>query len=310
MYFCAHSFFDMFMRKKLIKNHYTRLSRYPDALIPAALLSASILGQRKHVLLLYACAFAIHLFSLGVSHGIRAAFAGQTRVKSVRGSIMCALLLQITGFIILLFLSYFGYNSCFSVLFPFLIAGVSLNIEHMFYEYLCAMGDSYSAAMCHGLTALFTITGLLLDAGREISLFIPITATISAIISVVVSAVIHGLSGKLNARVIRCAPRAMIYSAFYPSVFAITVLFLRVDPLSVPFFTGLTIYEFCRTPYRRSSMESRMMNRFLFVLSVFTGICMILSFCLYGNTASQTVFFSCFTVIIASVCSFVMFGRV
>ena len=298
------------MHKKVINNHYTRLSRYPDTLIPAALLSASILGQGKRALLLYACALAIHLFSLGASHGIRAAFASQMTLKSVRGSVMCAFLLQITGFIILLFLSYFGYNSCYSMLFPFLIAGVSLNIEHMFYEYLYAMEDKYSAAMCHGLTFLFTITGLLLDAGRDISLFIPITTTISAIVSVVVSTVIHGLSGKLNARVIRCAPRAMIYSAFYPSLFAITVLFFRIDSLSVPFFTGLTIYEFCRTPYRRSSMESRMMNLFLFVLSVFAGICMVMSFCLYGNTASQTVFFSCFTVIIASICSFVMFGRV
>lgn len=306
----ATPFFDMYMHKRVNKNKYTRLSRFPDALIPAALLAASILGQGKRAMLLYLCAIAVHMLSLGASHGIRAAFARQTTVKAVRGSVMCAITLQLTGFIILLFLSYLNCNIDLLSLLPVLVAGLSLNIEHMFYEYLYAMGDLYSAVMCHGLTALFTLTGLLLDAGRETTYCVSIAAVISAAVSFVISATIHGLSGRINAQVIKCAPRAMVYSASYPFILSIMTFFLRDVSLSVPFFSGLIIYELCRTPYRRSSMESRLMNRFLFSLSVIAGICMIVSFCFYEKTAPQAVFLICGAVIASSICSFVMFGRI
>ena len=291
-------------------SHSIRLTRLSDAFLPASLLAASTCGQGKTALRLYLSALTIHLLSLGASCGIRAAFAGQTTVRAVRGSVKCAILLHSLGLIIILFLLYINFfiGSFFPV--PLLVAGFCLNIEHMFYEYLYAIGDSYSAAMCHGLTALFTIAGLALDAGGDSHIWTLMASSLSAAVSLVISVASgDGVSGRVNARVMQCAPRAMLHSALYPTVFTIAAAVLHIKTLSIPFFTGLIVYALCRTPFRRTHMESRSMNRFLFALSILSVLVMTVSICCHENTAPQAVFATCGAVILASLCSFIVFGR-
>lgn len=284
----------------------TRLSRVPDALVPAALLGASALGRGDQAAVLYLCVLAVHLLSLGASHGVRAAFARQTSVRAVRGSVLCGGMLQITASIILVFLSYYLYDLRYI---PWIIAGLSLNIEHMFYEYLCAMGDGYSAAMCHVLTALFTFAGLLLGTDGEAAFYAAVATSIPAAVSVVISLYIHGLSVRFNAQVIGRGPRAMIYSAFYPLAVAVIAALCRIKCLSVPFFAGLIVYAFCRTPYRRSRVESRRMNLLLFSLSVLAATCTVASSCFCKTETPQIVFTTCGALLLSSLCSFIAFGK-
>ena len=63
-----------------------RLTRLTDALLPASLLTASLFGHGRSALRIYLSALAVHLFSFGASHGVRAAFARQTTVNAVRGA--------------------------------------------------------------------------------------------------------------------------------------------------------------------------------------------------------------------------------
>lgn len=285
-----------------------RIERMSDAAVPAAFLISSLLGSALPAGRLFMSALEIHLLSLGSCHGVRAAFACQTSIRRVRGSVLCSLALQFAGFLAAILLrKMLAWDQGLSSL-SLLFGGLFLNIEHTFYEYLFSVGDGYSASMCHGLTALLTLAGLLLDAEGGLLPWIPVTTGLSALVSIVIGCAMGGgLPIRLNVQVIRCAPRMLLQSALYPSIFIAWAAISRPSTLHISFFSGLLVLEFCRSPFRRSTAESRSMNRTLLalcsgsVLALITGG-FITSFRLLIDIPSA--------LILASLCALAAFGRI
>lgn len=288
-----------------------RIARLPDVLLPLALLIPAILGKAQESLLLYACFLASHIASLGACCGLRAAFAWQTAIKSVRGSVKTALLLQIPGALVPALAALIFGRGSLPTLLPYLIGGIMLNIEHVFYEYLYAVGDGYSAALCHGLTALFTLAGVMLGAGGEPLPWIPAATALSALVGGVIAWTMgDGTEGKPNDQVLRCAPRALIYSLIYPVIFAGIAALLRLEVIAVPFFAGLAVYELCRSPYRRSPMESGPMNLVLASLCALCIIGIAIQSIAVGGPWQNPVTPTLGAIVLASACAFAAFGSV
>ncbi len=85
------------------KSPNRRLTRISDAFLPAAMMVVSALPDSvvrfpaDFPLLLFAAWFAVALFSLFASRGLRIAFARQPAIRRVRGSVKCSLLLTLAG---------------------------------------------------------------------------------------------------------------------------------------------------------------------------------------------------------------------
>lgn len=285
--------------------------RPPDAILPIAFLAASILGHEPSALTLFVCALIIHALSLASSHGVQAAFAWQTSIKDVRGSVKAALLLQCAGFMISMALLPALLPDRRAALLPMLGAGWLLNIEHTFYEYLYAAGDGYSAALCQGLTGLFTLAGLSLAGGNTKSPWIPGMAGLAASVALVIAiAMGDGATGRLNAQVLKCAPRAMIYSLLYPAAFCAASRLVRLPSPAVPFFAGLAVYALCRTPYRRARVEAAPMNRLLLLLCAAASAGALAEWYFTRSTLLRPFNTACGAVILAAICAFAAFGNV
>ena len=298
------------MRKSLPNRKLVRAS---DAFLPAALMAAAAAGCRTNAVWLFAGGFAMALLSLFSAFGLRAAFASQPAIRAVRGSLACALLLQCLAAVIALIALLLVFPGKSGGLWPFICSGFLLNIEHTFYEYLYAAGDRRGAILCHGLTAALALAGLLLAGERgESAFWIPVATGISAAAAFVIGAVKGGgLKGRLNAQVIRCAPRAALQTALYPAAAAGALCLLRPRRFALAFFAGLMFYELCRTPFRRSPLESKPLNQ---ALACACGIVAAAWIALVPIskvfTWSDEIPLICAMVFLAAVCGFAMFGTI
>ena len=81
---------------------------------------------------------ATKIGSLATADGLRAAFATQPSMKYVQGSVLIALIAQIPGAALALLALWLIPDT--KLLLPLIPCGMLLNIEHVFYEYLFAIG--------------------------------------------------------------------------------------------------------------------------------------------------------------------------
>lgn len=283
--------------------------RPSDAFVPAAFGIASIAGYDRAAMLLYACCFSIHALSLFSSHGVRIAFARQPSIRQVRGSVKCALALQLTGAVLLSLLNALAcrHGSFFPA--SIIVAGFLLNMEHTLYEYLFAVGDGWSASMCHFLTSIFILTGFCMSGERIHSPFLPVFAMLSALVALTISlAMEDGAKGRVNAGVLRCLPRAAFNSTGYVLPAALCAALLLPSTSPSAFFSGLTLYELCRTPYRRTGIEAPFLNRALLSIVSTAVTVMLILWRICGNSVRTAFSDACGALIFASACSFVVFG--
>ena len=281
------------MRKKLTNK--MRLVRPSDGFLPLALLLGCLFGRQNGAIFLFMSIYLIKILSLSASDSLRIAFATQPSMRDVRGSVAGALICNGIGLIIGLILLYLIGTSYFQYGLTFILVGFFLNIEHVFYEYLFATGDRRSAALSRLLTSIFLLTGMLLSDDSNLGIGHPLNymAFAAAMVSCIVGLALGGWPrGRLNARIIRCAPRAMLQTFLYPiSALAAAVLIEGKVPLNFElqplilnfsadspgilpiglcagFFAGWMLVSICRTPFRRSAMESRNMNVILLILII------------------------------------------
>ena len=259
-----------------------RLFRAADAFLPLALLIASLRPSAADPTLLLLLSYGLTaLLSLASGRALRIAFAVQPSIRSVRGSVKTALILQtgaglLAGLFVYIYTTRFGLpaqlgeiarESRAAARFLAIVgAGYLLNIEHTFYEYMYATGDGGSAALSRGITAVLTAGGLMIAESGG-ALWLPGAAAVSALVACVTALAIGGrLKGSLNAGVVRCAPRALVQTFLYPLA-AAAILLLVPSARALPAaLAGLVLWEICRTPFRRSHLESGAFRRNLLIL--------------------------------------------
>ena len=245
-----------------------RLVRPADALLPLGLLIAGLFPGRSPMAVSLAISLlAVRLAGLSSCTALRAAFATQPSIRKVCGSVRAALLLQALGALIVGVAAYAIMGSgFFEEHYHWILAsGLLLNLEHCFYEYLYATGDNRSASLCRAITAVLVAAGILMSRPDGSAWWLTGASGISALVAAVIGILIGGpLKDPPNRQVVRCAPRAMLYTAA-PLLFAISPWKTQTFTYA---FAGWTLYELCKTPFRRSAMESRAMNRVLLVVFV------------------------------------------
>jgi len=269
---------------------------------------------------LYLALFAVRILGLSTSSGLRAAFSLQPSIKKVCGSVKTTLIIQLASSSILALLYHLfrsgGLNSYYIA---FIGLGLMLNIEHIFYEYLYATGDDRSAALCRAITSTLIYAGMLMSSPAADECrptyrleWLLGASLVSTAVSAVIALFIGGrLKGKLNNGVILAAPREMLHTLLYPAAAcAFTRLFPSIEPSPWAFFAGLMVYELCRTPFRRSPAESRIMNRVLIAITAAS-----LALQLFRLPALNDILplsnlpDDMIIIIIACICSFAMFGN-
>lgn len=256
-----------------------RLIRPADALLPLALATAALLGHGAAAVRLFVCLWGARLLGLSTAGSLPMAFARQPSMRDVQGSVKCALLMQLVGAALaacglrLLGPEWFKPEGL-----SFLGAGLLLDLEQVFYEYLYAAGDGSSAGVSRLITAALTFAGLCLSGTLPAAPAIAAAAALLA--SAAVALVIGGgLKGKINLETLACAPSGLLRDALYPAAFAALALLLPryapdiaaaptlANPLpwDASFFIGLAAYSLCRSPFRRTKSEARPMNVALLV---------------------------------------------
>lgn len=261
--------------------------RPADAFLPLALIVASALGKSTASERLYLNMLFPALFALASARGVRIAFSEQPSMRRVAGSVKLALSLQFIGafaFLVVDLIRNQGRFVATNMLYT--AAGMCLNIEHVFYEYLYATGDGASATRVRAITAAVTAAGLAMTTETSGGGLLPHHmewlvggAALAALLSAFIGGAIGGrLKGRVNNRVLRCAPQAMIQSAIYPLAWLIALMLLKPvmfqSLTAVPFFAGLLIYELARTPFRRERRESKVFN-IAMLIAVLFGTAMI-----------------------------------
>lgn len=301
-----------------IKKHPSlRLLRPSDLFLPFAFLTACLLGRGAIALGLFVAWYAAKLCALATADGLRAAFATQPSMRYVQGSALVALACQLPGAALSALILYLIPDTRF--LLPLIPCGMLLNIEHAFYEYLCAVGDKKSATACRCITAVLVLLGLILCTRSQPDFVKPsiinpgwplITCGLSALIGLFIS---FSLGGKLqpvpNPEVLRLAPLSMLHAGLYPalSLPALTLLWPgRFTP--APLFAGLLLYEACRTPFRRSPLESRPMNRLLLIVGGAALLGLVVFKFLVITSVSDLISMTCAALLIAALCAFGLFG--
>ena len=296
-----------------------RLLRLSDLFLPAAFLVASLLGRGEATLGLFVAFYASKLCALACADGLRGTFATQPSMKYVQGSALIALFTQLPGAALAAFLLYFIPGT--KVLLPLIPCGMLLNIEHVFYEYLCAVGDKNSAAFSRCITAVLALLGLLLCMpprhGTFGLVYIDptwplITCGLSVLVGLFISASLGGKFQPIpNFQVFRLAPVAMLQAALCPALTLLTLALLwPANFMPAPAFVGLMLYEACRTPFRRAPLESRGMNRLLLIVGSATLIGFIAFRFLVKTPVSDVIAMTCVSLLIASLCAFGMFGSI
>lgn len=308
------------------------LVRPADAFLPLALLLAALFGHGMTAVYLFACLWGARILALSTAGSLRMAFALQPSMRDVQGSVKCALLAQPSGAALLALLL-----RCLSAewLRPeglaFLGAGLLLNLEHAFYEYLYSAGDGGSALLARLITAALTFAGLVLSETIPAALTIAAAASMLAVCAVAL--VVGGaLKGKLNAQPLRSAPACILQDLLYPAAFAGLMLALprflpafhrpfdglSLAPWDASFFAGLAVYSLCRSTFRRSKSEARQMNIALPIVSA-VGVLIALPALLRPklSTALPTLNGYAFAdlpvfgaaLLLACLCGFALFGN-
>lgn len=298
--------------------------RPSDCFVPIALLILSLTGYAESATQLYISMFSLSLLSLFSGRGLRLTFAFQPSVKSARGSVKCALLLQFcalaASLITLSSLELWDIRTVF----PLLLSGSLLNIEHVFYEYLFAIGESHSATLCQVLTSLFLTTGIVLT-GKEGIYYRPAwivgTSAVSAAISLIISISIGGTEGRFNARVILSAPMAALQTSLYTLSFVILELLLpERNGASSAFFAGLALYELCRTPFRRTHRENGVFLKLLIITCLASALIASIALLLHTGlipikaNADLNIYtyfdlpLCCGAFMLAALCAYSLFG--
>ena len=301
-----------------MKNTALKIAKPADALLPLAFLIASLLGRSTTAIRLFLCFYAVKLCALATSDGLRRTFAGQPSMKSVQGSAILALILQCMGALIAGFIiPIFHWDPALRPLIP---CGLLLNIEHVFYEYLYAAGDDHGAAMYRSITALLTLTGLMLYApsandpvplgGRETAcLLIAIGLTLP--VGFTVSLVLGGkIAPRMNPEALHAFPLSMFRVALYPfaALATLRMLMPAISP-AVPLFSGLILYSLCISPFRRTPRESKPLNRALLVAALIAlSIGTIFHF-IPENSLTAVVTPVCLCLMIAAACAFALYGN-
>ena len=256
-----------------------RLLRPTDAALPLAFLIAAIAGHGEAAAAICAAKLAAHTLGLSTAEGARIAFATQPSMRTARGTVKLALLLQCAGAVLCGVGAWLFRGELSAVkLLLLTAAGLLMNIGHVFYEYLFAAGEKRSAVLCELLTAILLLAGMLMSPAPDLTsdatedVLYPLCASgIGALVSAVIGLAIGGgLKGRLNPQVLKVAPRALLQSLLYPSLAVAAMLlvpWVRLEPIA--FFAGLALYQLCRTPFRRSSLEGRTFNRAVIAIALF-----------------------------------------
>lgn len=296
-----------------------RLLRPSDLFLPLAFLIASLLGRGEAALSLFAVLYATKLCALATADGLRAAFATQPSMKYVQGSALTALTCQFFGTALASLILYLISST--RLLLPLIPCGLLLNIEHVFYEYLCAVGDKNSARANRCVTAVLVLLGLLLSMPPHHGNFemVPVdpiwplvTCGLSALVGLFISVALGGrFSPVPNANVLRLAPISMLQSSLYPALAPAALALLWPAAFTpAPLFVGLLLYDACRTPFRRSPLESEPMNRLLLIIAAASLICLVAFRFLIKASFSTPVAMTCLALLIAAACAFVLYGSV
>jgi len=301
-----------------IRNHPAlRLLRPSDLFLPLALLAACLPGRGAAALGLFVALYAVKLCALATSDGLRAAFATQPSMKYVQGSTLVALGCQLPGAALSALILHLIPGT--RLLLPLVPCGLLLNIEHVFYEYLCAVGDRKSATACRCLTAVLVLLGLILCMQPQPDLnplsavnpgWLLVTCGLSALIGLFISLSLGGRFQPVpNPEVLRRAPLSMLHAGLYPAL-ALPALALlwpgRFTP--APLFAGLLLYEACRTPFRRSPLESRPMNRLLLAVGGIALLGLVVFQFLVKTPVSESISMTFAAFLIAALCAFGLFG--
>ncbi len=295
------------MQKRIKKPSLLRL---PDVFLPLALaLCCALRPGSLTAINLYVAIFATGCLSLFASRGVCLAFARQPAIRHVRGSVKCALLLTLAGAALAVGAAALFFKGEWARMRPVIAAGCLLNIEHIFYEYMYAIGDRRSASLSRGITAILTLAGLLLAGSQP--LWIVGTAGLSAIVALVISLVMgDGTRGRPDATVARVAPRAAIQTALYPVAALTAILLFHPVNYSFAFFAGLALYELCKTPFRRSAMEAKGFNRALLIV---IGLCapgtVLFAMGIIKDARLTILPATCAAVLIAAVCALGLYGN-
>ena len=264
------------MKRRLIRRH---LVRPADALLPLAFAAAALLGHNATAVRLFVCLWGARLLGLSTAGSLPMAFARQPSMRDVQGSVKCALLMQFVGTALAAGLLRLLGPGWFEPAGLSLIgAGLLLNLEQVFYEYLYAAGDGSSAGVARLITAALTFAGLCLSDTLPAAPAIAASAALLAS-SAVALVIGGGLKGRLSPTPLACAPSGLLRDALYHAAFAALALLLpRYAPgiaavptweTSLPwdasFFIGLAAYSLCRSPFRRAKSEAGPMNVALLV---------------------------------------------
>ena len=308
------------MKKRLKR---PRLVRIADALLLLSLLIASVRGHALDCFYLTLCALGTRLLALSTAGSVRAAFAEQPSMRDVRGSVKCALLLQPLGSAILAGILFAVRREWFtSQGFPWILAGLALNLEQVFYEYLYSAGDGRSAFLSRLITAVLCGAGILLSGTRAWS--VSVTCGLAVLASCAVSLTAGGgLKGRINAGPVRCAPRFLLQDILYPAAFAGLALWnpgnilFSKNVVCAAFFAGLTLYNLCRTAFRRSHLEARPMNVALLIAAILSILAGCAALFLTLPSGCPSIFLSAWravpaafaALLTAGICGFVMFGN-
>jgi len=296
-----------------------RLLRPSDLLLPLAFLVASLVGRGEVALELFIVLYVTKLCALATADGLRAAYATQPSMKYVQGSTLTAFACQFFGIILACLIFYLipGMRP----LLPLAPCGLLLNIEHVFYEYLCAVGDKKSALASRSITAVLTLLGLQLCMPPHNGPFVLtsvdpiwplITCGLSALVELFISVALGGRFHPVpNVEVFRRAPLSMVHAALCPALILVALNLLWPASFTPsPVFAGLLLHEACRTPFRRAPLESKDMNRLLLIVVGAAASGLIIFQFLVRAPLSDAVAMTCAALLIAALCSFALYGSV
>lgn len=296
-----------------------KLIRYPDAFLPLVLLAACLLGREYAAFLLFVCSFSGRICALASANGLRIAFARQPSMRYVQGSALTALCLQPAGGLIGALLLRFAFHLNIPV--AFFISGTLLNIEHVFYEYICATGDGDSAMRCRLLTSVATLMSLMLSSPPSHGMSLPsdlealwliAPICISVLVALAISRVMGGgFRPRMNAELFHVAPLALLQTALYPAL-ALVALWLLLPHVytAIPLFAGLVLYELFRTPFRRTPMETGPMNRALLLCCAAASACAVVYYFAFARDTAPRMPLACAAVVLAAVCAFALYGNI
>lgn len=285
------------MKKRMLRP--MRLVRWTDGILPAVWLAGSVFATGKTALMFGTWLFT-RLCGLFTADGVRMAYATQPSMRDVNGSTTVALLMQLLGAAGL---------ACFigpedRNIWILLGLGALLNIEHVFYEFLHAAGEKYSAMICRVLTGAFLLFILLTETNEWVGLGL---MALAAFIAKLIALIIGGYRpGRLNLGVFKAVPRAVVYGVLYPLSVPMLHRFLGLEFNRLAFFGGLILFELCRTPFRRSALESRTMNKWLVAVIL---LCIAAGIAAYYLNLMQYIIYPV-TLAVSALCAFVLWGSV